>query len=92
LESTSAWALGIYFDTHYRSPSFQRSAECKPKPALCGFSRFKGCQMAAYFNLKKSPGICQGLSVCGMGGVHDADNIVHAIHPLVGHERTEAHC
>lgn len=40
----------------------------------------------------KSPGICQGLIVCGMGGVHDADNIVHAIRPLVGHERTEAHC
>jgi len=48
--------------------------------------------MAAFFIPKKSPGICQGLFVCGMGGVHDADNIVHAIRPLVGHERTEAHC
>lgn len=45
-----------------------------------------------WYQLMKSPGICQGLIVCGMGGVHDADNIVHAIRPLVGHERTEAHC
>jgi len=48
--------------------------------------------MAAFFIPKKSPGIRQGIFVCGMGGVHDADNIVHAIRPLVGHERTEAHC